>query len=678
MEEKYLTIEELIALPKLSNPSINDNGTKVAYVKRQVDWDNNTFQWHVWIYEDGKHYQLTRGRNESYLPRWAPAQSLSSNTLAYLAKPNERDRKRQIFIKPEGDVTGIQVSYALEDISAFQWAPSGEGFFFISREVEANSIKKRREIYGEIEYTNREYRCNNLYYLDLQTGLAKTTVVNQLPKDLREGNENEEGNSKKEEKDELSIQFTALKNLHIIDFDVAPSGEKVALITFPSPNLAEQDKAEVYILDIHSQELKKLNIPFVGVKHDILFSPDSKYICFTYFRTGKWFDNKCIGIYNLVSDEVIQLSPENTGIDECIYPLRWTSKGILIWWQERISSYIGLVNLNGEVTSLIADTNSYIQTATISLDGENLVYIKGNSQECYDLYYNDLRITNQSAILENRAFAQKEPVRWLSLDGTEIEGILCKPVNFDLTKKYPLLVKVHGGPKSTSLAVALEDNIYPIESFIEKGFIVLQPNYRGSNGYGEKFRSLNYKDLGTGDYADIISGVDYLVNQGFVDAEKIGIMGWSQGGYISAFCTTYSNRFQAVSVGAGISNWVTHYVSTDIYPFTHYYLGDIPWNDMEAYQKASPMTYINSASTPTLIQHGDADKRVPVSNAYELYRGLCDVGVKTELVIFKNMGHGVNKPGMARALMKQNFIWFCHHILEESMNDFYLPSKELD
>jgi dipeptidyl aminopeptidase/acylaminoacyl peptidase len=672
MLEKYLTIEEFIALPKLSNPAISDDGTKVAYVKRQVDWDSNAYQWHVWIYEDGKHYSLTRGKNESYAPKWAPSASLNStNTLAYLAKPNERDRKRQIFIKPNGDVTGIQISYASEDISAFQWAPSGDGFFFIAKEVEAKPIKKRREIYGEIEYVNRDYRYNTLYYLDLRKGLEKTTAAGKLPKDLRAENGSDELNGKKtEEKDELSVQFTALKNLHVSEFEVAPNGNKVAILATPSPNLAEQDQTEVYILDVESKQIQKLDVPFVGVKRNILFSPDSKYICFTYLRTGKWFDDKFIAVYHLDSNKITQLSA--TGIDECIYPLRWTNKGILIWWQEKTSSKIGYLSLTGEVTPLVADANSYIQIAAASLDGKHFTYLKGDSKQCYELYHNHSRITLQSNILENNAFAQKEVIRWSSLDGTEIEGILCKPVDFDPNKKYPLLVRIHGGPKSTSLAIALDENTYPLESFVEKGFLVMQPNYRGSNGYGEKFRSLNYQDLGIGDYADVIAGVDYLIAQGFVDNDKVGVMGWSQGGYISAFCATYSNRFKATSVGAGISNWVTYYVSTDIHPFTHYYLGDTPWNNMEVYQKASPMTYIKSSSTPTLIQHGDADKRVPVSNAYELYRGLCDVGVKTELVIFKNMGHGVNKPGIARALMKQNLIWFCHHLLGESMDEFYL------
>ena len=152
---------------------------------------------------------------------------------------------------------------------------------------------------------------------------------------------------------------------------------------------------------------------------------------------------------------------------------------------------------------------------------------------------------------------------------------------------------------------------------------MLEPNYRGSAGYGEKFRALNVRNLGVGDAWDVLSGIDALIAQGVADANRVGAMGWSQGGYISAFLTTHdSARFKAISVGAGISDWMTYYVSTDITPFTPQYLKATPWDDPEIYAKTSPMTYIKGAKTPTLIQHGATDQRVPPPNAFELYRGL--------------------------------------------------------
>jgi dipeptidyl aminopeptidase/acylaminoacyl peptidase len=144
-------------------------------------------------------------------------------------------------------------------------------------------------------------------------------------------------------------------------------------------------------------------------------------------------------------------------------------------------------------------------------------------------------------------------------------------------------------------------------------------------------------------------------------------MGWSQGGYISAFLTTTSDRFQAISVGAGISDWTTYYVNTDIHPFTRQYLRATPWEDPEIYATTSPMTYITQATTPTLIQHGELDRRVPIPNAYKLYQGLQDMGVPVELVVFQGFGHGINKPKEQLGAMWQNWQWFARWIWGEEV-----------
>lgn len=156
-------------------------------------------------------------------------------------------------------------------------------------------------------------------------------------------------------------------------------------------------------------------------------------------------------------------------------------------------------------------------------------------------------------------------------------------------------------------------------------------------------------------------------------------MGWSQGGYISAFLTASSDRFVAISVGAGISNWATYYYNTDITPFTINYLGKNPVDDPEIYQKTSPMGYIKSARTPTLIQHGELDRRVPIANAYELRQALEDRGVKVEMIVYKGFGHGISKPKAQRAVMQHNLGWFNHYVWNDPLPDFAnpeLPKKE--
>jgi len=265
----------------------------------------------------------------------------------------------------------------------------------------------------------------------------------------------------------------------------------------------------------------------------------------------------------------------------------------------------------------------------------------------------------------------REVISWKSRDGAAIEGVLIKPADFDPSRRYALLCVIHGGPTGTDrpLLLSPDARYYPGDIWAARGALILKVNYRGSAGYGEAFRRLNYRNLGVGDAWDVISGVDFLVAKGWVDPARVGCMGWSQGGYISAFLTTSSDRFKAISVGAGISNWATYYYNTDITPFTINYLGDDPADDPAVYAKTSPMTYIKKARTPTLIQHGEFDRRVPIPNAYELRQGLEDRGVPVEMVVYKGYGHGITKPKSMRAVMNHNLAWFGHYIFGDPKPD---------
>ena len=244
-----------------------------------------------------------------------------------------------------------------------------------------------------------------------------------------------------------------------------------------------------------------------------------------------------------------------------------------------------------------------------------------------------------------------------------------------------MLVVIHGGPTGISQpTLSAGDTYYPTQIFLSKGALVLQPNYRGSAGYGAAFRALNVRNLGVGDMWDVLSGVGSLIDRGMVDGAKVGSMGWSQGGYISAFLTTHTDRFKAISAGAGISDWRTYYVNTDITPFTRQYLHATPWDDPEIYQKTSPMAAIKQAKTPTLIQVGSVDKRVPPPNSFELYRGLQDQHVTSRLILYNGFGHPITKPKSNRAVMQANLDWFNHYIWGEEFpkDSALLGSSEVE
>ncbi|WP_027631534.1 S9 family peptidase [Clostridium hydrogeniformans] len=646
----YTSIDELVQMPWLQSISIGKEGKVIAYVKRTSDLSENVYRNHVWVYEveDQKHYPITTGKFESSSPVWAP----NKNYLAYIVEVGEKEKARkQIVLKTFDEFNGIQITNSKEGVNKFIWSPDGKGIYYTTREADSEDLKKRKETYGEFEYVDKEYKNDYLCYVGIEEAIESFKELSNKKKD------------DKEESKDIKDYITNPKDFSVRGFNLSPDGKKAALICTPTGDIRDEE-TNIYILDILAKNLKKLNIIGV-VTSKVVFSPDGNKIAFakTPREPGyyEWnvYEEIVLEIYDVEKEETIMRLSE---FDRGVMPIKWTSRGILANWQDRASYKIGMVSEKGEVSPIYSNDECYIDDADSTPDGKNIAYIKSEKNKAAEVYINSERITNESRVYENKLLSKKELITWGTKDGLQIEGVLSKPYDYDSNKKYPLLVVIHGGPTWASFPIHNMNKVYPIDQFVERGFVVLEPNYRGSSGYGDKFLTSNFRMLGVGDYEDVISGVDFLVEKGVIDNERVGVMGWSQGGYISAFCTTFSNRFKAVSVGAGISNWTTYYVNTDITTFTRSYLGATPWDDPEIYAKTSPMTYIKTACTPTLIQHGENDKRVPVPNAYELYRGLQDLKVESELVIFKGMGHGPHKPGLHKAIMEQNLQWFVDHV----------------
>ncbi|MGR3764158.1 S9 family peptidase [Rossellomorea sp. NS-SX7] len=624
-DKTYPTIKDLISLPTISSLHISDDGKNTAFVKHKADWNDNTYKDHIWIYEKDKEigYPLIEGTS----PLWSP----DSRNLAYLGG-------NQIFVESLDGDGRVQITDEKEGVSSFKWDPAGKGFYYIAPSKESEEIRKRREIYGDFHHVGKEYRNHCLYYIDF----SKNSVAHPL---------------------------TAGKEIHILEFDISMDGKKVVLIVAPNPDMGDFFNRDLYILE--SGDLQKLNIDKL-LGGSVCFSPDGSKLCYSasirekeYYQTQ--IQDNTLEIVDLHTGEKTQ---PLTDVDSTVVPLRWTAQGILIKWQDRTNYRIGMLSEDGTVEMVSKD--GFILESSITGDGSHLTYTKAKRNETFEVYLDDKKITNENSFFKYKLKSNREIISWQSHDGLEIEGVLSTPADFEENKTYPLLVIIHGGPAWASFPIhsGCFNDKYPIEPFIEKGFIVLEPNYRGSSGYGNEFLKSNYRNMGIGDYQDVISGVDALVDKGVADKDRVGVMGWSQGGFISAFCSTYSDRFKAASVGGAITYWRHHYVNTDIPWFIRMHLGNDPWNDGEIYSKTSPMTYIKSACTPTLIQHGQEDARVPISNAYELYQGLRDMGVETELIVFKGMAYSSDQPGMNVAVMKQNLMWFSHYVLDESMEGF--------
>jgi dipeptidyl aminopeptidase/acylaminoacyl peptidase len=636
------TIDQSLSMKSVSGAQISPDGRYVAYTVQQADWDDNEFVTQIWIAvaATGERYQLTSGKKGSSGPQWAP----DSRRLAFTS---ERDGKRQIYVISPAGGEAAQLTAEENGVGSMAWSPEGDAIAFTSTGPESKARKDRKEKYGEIEIIGGDYVMNHLW---------RVSVPAEIPSD-----------PKKLPKPEA---LTTGESFNVTGFSWAPDGKRIAFSAAKDPDLGSQDSEQISVLDLSDLHVRKLT-ETSGPNTRPRWSPDGKEIAFVTANGQPFF---------FFSNRYIATVPAEGGkpkvltetFDEDANLVDWGPDGIYFTALQRTYAHIFRVDpASGAVRRISGPDRFNASEVTFALDHKTLAGVGAAPNHFAEIYVSQVGdfvpkyLTDVGAQWKDFKLTTRETIQWKSTDGAAVEGILMKPANYDAARKYPLLVVIHGGPTGVDTAVASADRYYPLERFAAKGALVLKPNYRGSAGYGAKFRALNVRNLGLGDYADVISGVDSLIAKGMVDKDRVAAMGWSEGGYISAFITTYSDRFKAVSVGAGISDWMTYYVNTDIHPFTRQYLKATPWEDAEIYRKTSPITYVNKAKTPTLIQQGDQDKRVPPPDSYELYQALKDRGVPVKLIFYKGFGHPINKPKQQRAVMEENYDWFSKYIWGE-------------
>lgn len=633
------SIEQSLNLKSASAPSISPDGRYVAYQIQKANWEENAFETELWIAvtSTGARYQLTNSKKSNTSPRWPR----DSKRIAFIS---DRDGKRQIYlIAPDGG-EAVSLTSLENGVSSIEWSPDGRRIAFTAADPESKARKERKEKYGEFDIVQDEYTFTHLWIIEVPMAA---------------------GDKKPE-----PVRLTEGSSFSVGGFSWSPDSMRIAFNAAKDPDLGSSSTSDIYTLSVSDKGIKRM-VDTKGPDGNPVWSPDGTQIAYQTANSREFFfyANSYIAVIPAAGGTPRVLTES---FDESPGLLDWSPDGIYFSALQKTSAHLFRLNpATGAVEQVSSPAGFGSSQFSFTTDFKQVAFIGAGANDYPEVYLSSLRtfqpkkLTAMGDQLKEFRLATREVIQWKSTDGAQIEGVLIKPVAFDPSKKYPLLVVIHGGPTGVDSPVVRGDRYYPIEMFSAKGALILRPNYRGSAGYGEKFRSLNVRNLGVGDYWDVISGVDHLIAQGIVDRDRVGAMGWSQGGYISAFITCSSDRFKAVSVGAGISDWMTYYVNTDIHPFTRQYLKATPWDDAEIYQKTSPISYVKNAKTPTLIQHGELDKRVPIPNAYELRQALEDRGVPVKMIVYKGFGHGIDKPKQQRAVMEHNYEWFSRWIWGE-------------
>ncbi|HKQ59139.1 MAG TPA: S9 family peptidase [Candidatus Eisenbacteria bacterium] len=625
------TLEQIVALERVGSPALSPDGRFVAYTVRDTDWVGNAFVTQIWLADvaSGENRQITQGRKTSNAPAWSP----DGRRLAF---GSERTDKRQVFVLDMSGGDAVQLTSADEGVTGFAWSPDGNAVAYLARDPKPKALKDREQQDGEIEWAGEDHRMSHLWTIDVASKSARQVTRGS---------------------------FT------VGGFDWSPEGGRIAFEHQADPSLGADSTADISVVTLADGEVRPL-VTQPGPDTDPVWSPDGGRVAFQTTMGARWFyyANTMIAAVPAAGGAP---EPLTADFDEDCGLIDWAADGIYFAASHRTGSGLHRLDPATRRVTRLAPNEAWVGSA-FSFDREfrNVAFVAGDPRHYPEIGVAPLAtmaprtLTDMGRQLAGWKLGTTEVIRWTSRDGAEIEGVLRKPADFRPGRRHPLIVVIHGGPTGVSRPTLFASTyVYPIELWLAKGALVLEPNYRGSAGYGAAFRALNARNLGVGDAWDVVSGIEALVRRGLVDSTRVGACGWSQGGYISAFLATHeSRRFRALSVGAGISDWMTYYVNTDITPFTRHYLHATPWSDPDIYARTSPITNVREASAPTLIQHGDADARVPAPNATELYRALKDTGVETRLALFKGFGHSLNKPKAVRAALRQNFEWFDRYL----------------
>jgi len=631
------TVDELIELRRPYAPVISPNGQSVAYTVRQPNWTDNRYETQIWLAStaSASPIQLTTSKGTNFEPAWSP----DGRWLGFLS---DRDGTLQIYVISPAGGEARRITNTATGVQDFRWSPDGERIAFTMPDPESDQIKLRKERYSDFEIVRHDYRMTHLWIADVGTG---------------------------------SVQRVTRGNEYTVDsFSWSPDGKRLAFDARTAPTPTAEPTSNIYICNLDYGSVRKL-IDELGPDRNPHWSPDGRSIAFeTVFGRPNFFtENSHLGVVSAEGGTVADITPD---FDERTDLIGWGQGGVYFSAEQRTAAYLFVAHpTTGTIQRIGPQDGAVYSDFSFNLNFTRLAFIEVDSTHYPEVYLAPLKtfapkkLTDYASQLKDLSLGTREVVSWKNSEGTPIEGALIKPPGFDPSKRYPLLLMIHGGPgDTTSQAVLGSDpyiRYYPTEIWAAKGALVLEPNYRGSAGYGVAFHRLSVRTIGAGDYDDIISGVDDLIARGWVDKARVGVMGWSFGGFISAWIATNSDRFKAVSIGAGATDLVLLDASTDMQEITRQYLGASPQSDLEIYRRSSPITYAKLGKTPTMIQHGELDPRVPVGGAYELYQALLDQGVPTRFYLYKGFGHSIARPKGNRAVMEQNLNWFNHYLWGE-------------
>lgn len=636
------TVEDILGLQSVGDVSLSPVGGWIAYVVTHRDLENNTNDSDIWVVaaEDGSPTRLAHSPKSDRAPQWAH----DGSWLAFLS---DRGGTTQVYgINPWGG-EAWQITDWESGVSSFALSPNGERLAFLATPEKSEADKEREELRGRPTVWDSAYA-------------TEWAVLWDAPLE----------NGKAGEETRISPEGQFVQG-----FVWAPDSRGLAWSARPLPALRTGAYADVYVGSTEGEAPKKVTSveggesPVAWVDGLGLVVSGSGHFLGTFNRQ----------LWLVPTDRPGDAVSLTSGLDENAGFVAATANSLLVEAAYRTGRRLYRIPLSaGEPAGdpqVVSDDERFYSGFSASKDLGEIAFLAETSMDTPDVFvsggtrFSPRKLTDVNPQVRDLALGEQRIVRWESrADGEDIEGVLTLPVGYQEGQTVPLLLVIHGGPSGVSTARHLgRGGAYPIPVFSGLGYAVLQPNYRGSAAYGERFRGLNRGDISGKDWVDVDSGVDHLIEEGIADPERLGIMGWSFGGHHTYWGITQTNRYKAASAGAGANDLISMYSQTDLPAFYHTYLGPRPWEDFDLYEERSAYRNVERVTTPLLIQVGERDERVPAEQSIQFYEAVKGIGkIPTKLVIYPGQPHGVREPRLQRDLMIRNVEWFTRWIPAES------------
>jgi dipeptidyl aminopeptidase/acylaminoacyl peptidase len=618
---KPLTPEALLSLRHLSGLEFSPDGQRVAFVVAEPSKGDQRSS-HIWLFEtpSGSFRQLTFSEKSESSPKWSPDGKL----LAFLSS---RDANQQVYLLSMSGGEPAPLTKGKRNISHFAWSPDSQAISFLAPDGKTEAEEKKEKDKDDAHVADKEDKHARLWLVNLQ---------------------------------DKSEHALTPANFSVSDQTWFPNGHSLAIIATDHPE-SDRNTERIFLVSTSGSDtnaaMKQLLAPR-GPFRDLDISPAGNTVSFIGSREDGPSPHD-LWLLPLGMPAAKNLTASN--LDRPVFGYRWNKDGSLI-----------LLAADGFTRKLIRFSPSGVRedlalpeimpSSFAPSSNGSMAFVAESATEPQELWLatagqSPKKFPNFNKSFDAFSVVKPEIYKYKSFDGLEIEAALLKPAGSDGKSRLPLIALIHGGPSG-----AWESSIEPWgQLLVARGYAVFYSNIRGSVGYGEKFLESNRADWGGGDFKDVMAGVDDLIAKGIANPDRLGIGGWSYGGYMAEWAITQTARFKAAVSGAGMANLVSEY-GTEQHPSYDEWFWNVPYEKPEGFLNSSPFVYLKNAKTPTLILQGDADTVDPLGQSQELYRGLKRYGVETELVVYPREAHGFHEEKHLLDRLNRIVAWYDAHL----------------